>query len=192
MHFVMSRVINFTQDSAKKVVQNLHSPMQLPYKYNVSSKLLTLQVKRELNMLQHELTLEILEKLQRELRRRSRASWAISFCVILILSMCMEAVQLSVDGFIVQKMLENDGTNTLPVSRDDGFDIARRLDNHPFKACVDIFHMIYRSGESTAGSNKGGFNPIRDGIELDPAHGIDEDTVKLVNEIRRIMSDYRT
>ena len=192
MHFVMSRVINFTQDSAKKVVQSLHSPMQLPYKYNVSSKLLNLQIKRELNMLQHELTSEVLEKLQTELRRRSKASWAISFCVILVLCMCMEAVQLAIDGFIVQKMLEYDGTHSLPASRADGFDIARRLDEHAFKDCMDIFHMIYRSGESTAGSNKGGFNPIRDGIELDPAHGIDWDTLQLVNEIRGIMSDYRT
>jgi len=192
MHFVMSRVINFTQDSARKVVQNLQSPMQLQYKYNVSSKLLNLQVKREINMLQHELTSEILEKLQTELRRKSRASWATAFCVTLMLSMCMEAVQLAIDAFIVQKMLENNGPNTLPASRDDGFDIARRLDNHAFKGCVDIFHMIYRSGESAIGPNRGGFNPIRDGIELDKAQGIDEDTVKLVNEIRGIMRHYRT
>jgi hypothetical protein len=103
----------------------------------------------------------------------------------------MEAVQLAIDGFIVQKMLRSDGNDSLPASRDDGFDIARRLDNHVFKDCMDIFHMIYRSGESTAGSNKGGFNPIRDGIELDPTHGIDEDTMQLVNEIREIMRNYR-
>jgi hypothetical protein len=192
MHFVMSRIINFTPDSAKKVVQNLRSPMQLPYKHNVSSKLLNHQIKREMNILQHELTSEILEKLQTELRRRSRGSWATSFCVILILTMCMEAVQVALDGFIVQKMLENDGTDSLPMSRDDGFEIARRLDDLAFKDCMDIFHMIYRSGESTTGSNKGGFNPIRDGIEMDKAQGIDEDTVQLVNEIRGIMSDYRT
>ena len=104
----------------------------------------------------------------------------------------MEAVQLAIDGFIVQKMLENDGTNSLPTSRDDGFDISRRLDNYAFRDCIEIFHMIYKSGESTTGSNKGGFNPIRDGIELDLAHGIDEDTVQLVNEIRGIMRNYRT
>jgi hypothetical protein len=188
----MSRVIGFTQDSAKKVVQNLRSPMQLPYKHNVSSKLLNHQIKRELNMLQHELTSDILEKLQTELRRRSKASWATSFCVILVLSMCMEAIQIALDGFTVQKMLENDGTSNLPLTRDDGFGIARRLDNLPFKDCMDIFHMIYRSGESQTGPNKGGFNPIRDGIEIDKAQGIDEDTVQLVNEIRGVMNVYRT
>lgn len=190
MYFFMSRIIDFTEDSAKKVAENLRPPVQSPYGHSVSSKLLTHQIKREMNILQYELTLEILEKLQTELRRRSKASWATSFCVILILSMCMEAVQVSVDGFIVQKMLENDGTNTLPASRSDGFEIARRLDHLAFKDCIDIFHMIYRSGESTTGSNKGGFNPIRDGIEMDRAQGIDEDTVQLVNEIRRIMSDH--
>lgn len=191
MHFVMSRVISFTRESANKVVQSIRLPMQRPYKYNVSSKLLNYQIKRELNILQYESTSEILEKLQTELRRRSRASWATSFCVILILSMCMEAVQIAIDGFIVQKMLESNGTNSFSVSRHDGLDIARRLDNRPFKDCMDIFHMIYRSGETRTGTNKGEFNPIRDGIRLDEAQGIDEDTVQLVNEIRRIMREHR-
>jgi hypothetical protein len=188
----MSRVISFTPESAQKVVQSIRSPIQRPYKYNVSSKLLNYQIKRELNMLQQELTSEILEKLQTELRRRSKASWATSLCVILILSMCMEAVQIAIDGFIVQKMLESNGTNRLSMSRDDGIHIARRLDNRPFKDCMDIFHMIYRSGESRTGTSKGEFNPIRDGIGLDKVQGIDEDTVQLVNEIRRIMDKYRT
>jgi len=93
---------------------------------------------------------------------------------------------------IVQKMLESNGTNRLSMSRDDGIHIARRLDNRPFKDCMDIFHMIYRSGESRTGTSKGEFNPIRDGIGLDKVQGIDEDTVQLVNEIRRIMDKYRT
>lgn len=181
----MSRIITFTNESAIRAVESLRTPMQLPYKRSISSKLLMHQIKREMHVLQRELTLKVLKGLERELKTRSKSSWAISFCVILILSMCMEAVQVAVDGFLVQKMLETDGTNTLPVSRDDGFDISRRLDDLPFEDCREIFHMIYKS------NNERGFNPIRDGIHVDKLQGIDEDTVQLVNEIGRIMRDHR-
>jgi hypothetical protein len=186
MHYFMSRIITFTEESAKKAVERLRIPMQLPYKRSLSSKLLMHQIKREMHTQQQELTLKVLKGLEKELKSRSKNSWATSLCVILILSMCMEAVQVAVDGFIVQqKMLEKDRNNTLSVSRDDGFDIGRRLDDLPFEDCREIFHMIYRS------SSERGFNPIRDGVDVNKSIGIDEDTVILVNDIRRIMRDHR-
>jgi uncharacterized protein (UPF0297 family) len=185
MHFFMSRIISFTDESARKVVESLRIPMQLPYRRSLSSKLLMHQIKREMHVLQWELTMKVLKGLQKEFKTKSKVSWATSFCVILILSMCMEAVQIAIDGFIVQKLLEENGINTLPTSRDDGFHIGRRLDDMPFEDCREIFHMVYRS------SNERGFNPIRDGIDVNKSVGIDEDTVQLVNDIRRIMRDHR-
>jgi len=141
-------------------------------------------------LLQLELTMEVLEELQAELRRKSKGLWATLFCVIIILSMCMEAVQLAIDGFIVQGLLRKDATGTSSESRADGFQIGRRLDHLLFGDCLDIFHMIYRSGKFEKESTRKTFNPIRDGINVDTSKGIDKETVQLANDIRRIMSDH--
>ncbi len=191
MHFFMSKIITFTKDSANKVVESLRQPMQMPYSRSMSSKLLNSQIKREVQLLQRKLTLEILEKLHAELRRRSKASWATSFCVIMILSMCMETIQLAIDGFIVQALLKNDMSDLPFESREDGFEIGRRIDELPFRNCLEIFHMMYRSGKFQNESSGKTFNPIRDGVDVDRSKGIDEETVQLVNDIRRIMSDHR-
>jgi hypothetical protein len=191
MHFFMSKIIAFTKDSANKVVGNLRSPTQLPYGRSMSSKLLNYQIKREVCLLQRELTLEVLEKLHGELRTKSKDSWATKFCVIIILSMCMEAIQLAIDGFLVQKLLSKDATNKPSESRDDGFAFGRRIDERPFGDCIDIFHMMYKSGKFERESNGKTFNPIRDGVDGERSKGIDDETVSLVNDIRRIMSDHR-
>lgn len=191
MHFFMSKIITFTKGSDKRVFENLRSPTQLSYGRSMSSKLLNYQIKREVYLLQLELTVEVLEELQAELRRKSKGLWATLFCVIMILSMCMEAVQLAIDGFIVQGLLKKDVTNISSESRADGFQIGRRLDHLLFGDCLDIFHMIYRSGKFEKESTRKTFNPIRDGINVDTSKGIDKETVQLVNDIRRIMSDHR-
>ena len=126
MHFFMSKIITFTKGSDKRVFENLRSPTQLSYGRSMSSKLLNYQIKREVYLLQLELTVEVLEELQAELRRKSKGLWATLFCVIMILSMCMEAVQLAIDGFIVQGLLKKDVTNISSESRADGFQIGRR------------------------------------------------------------------
>lgn len=140
-----------------------------------------------MHLLQQALTIEILENLHTELRTKEKNSWATCFCIIVILSMCMEAVQIAADGFVIQTMMENNETSTL--SRDAAIEIAQSLDKRLFNECTYIFHMIHRSHE---GSNHKGFNPIRDGIEIDTRHGIDENTVQLVEDMRRIISDYST
>jgi hypothetical protein len=188
MHYYMSRTITFTEESAKKVIESLRTPMQLPYKRRLSSRLLMHQIKSQMHALQVELTEKVLKGLYKEFKTKARASWATSLCVILILSMCMEAVQVAVDGVVVQRLSERKTTDTLFLSRDDGFRISRQLDDLLFGNCVEIFHMVYRSKK---GRKDRGFNPLRDGIDVDKAREIDEDTVQLVDGIRRIMRDHR-
>jgi hypothetical protein len=188
MHFFMSRIITFTKDSAKKVIDSLQRPMQRPYKQSRSSKLLMHQIKREMHGLQYEMTMKVLEGLEKELKSRSRANWATSFCVILILCMCMELTQVALDGAVVQAILEKRGSNKLSESREDGFAICRQLDYRVFEECKEIFHIVHKSkpGRNERG---GRFNPIRDGIDGDTSQGIDEE--QLVNDVRQIMTDHR-
>jgi hypothetical protein len=187
MHFFMSRIITFTKDSAKKAIEVLPRPFQLPYKRSQSSKLLLHQIKMEMNDLQLEMTTKVLDGLEKALRSRSRPTWATSFCVIMILCMCIEAVQAAVDGAVVQSILEQRGSNKPSVSREEGFAVCRQLEEKVFEECKEIFHIVYKSKPGR--NERGRFNPILDGIEDDTSQGIDEE--ELVKDVRRVMNNHR-
>src|SRR5580700_2173690 len=114
MNYFLSRIITFTNESATEAVSRLRMPMQFNYQRSKSAKLLNMQIKLEMYRLLHEVTRDVFERLEKELRTRTKGSWATSFCVILILSSCVEAVQVAADGFVLHiSQSRNDGFNNL-------------------------------------------------------------------------------
>jgi hypothetical protein len=191
MHYSMSRILTFTKESADEAISSIRMPMKLPYAKSMTSKVLNAQIKCVMNTLLYEITREVLEGLEKELRTRTKASWATSFCVILILCICMEAVQVDTDGYIVQNIVNGKARGNRAMTRDAAIDVCRSLDDLPFKHCTDLFHGIYRTRKPKTGHrNERGFNPIRDGVDLDEKEGLNSATVQLVDDIRRIMIDY--
>jgi hypothetical protein len=184
--YFMTRSLLFTDDSAKRAMRSLKRPMQLPYSPDVSSRLITRQVKHEMCKLLHEVTAEVLEGLEKELRSRTRSSWAMSFCIILVLSMYAEMVQVVTDVRLVRQILEGSS-----VSRDISIETCRILDDLPIAQCSEIFHAVYHTSKPIRGPrNERGFNPIRDGLEVDAEEGINQDMADLVEQIRDIVREY--
>lgn len=182
----MTRSLLFTDDSAKRAMRSLKSPIQLPYSPDVSSRLVTRQVKHVMYTLLHQVTAEVLEGLEKELRTRTRSSWATSFCIILVLSMYAEMVQVVTDVRLVRAIGEGSS-----VSRDTSIEICRILDDVPIAQCSDIFHAVYRTSKPTHGPrNERGFNPIRDGLEVDAKEGLNQAMTDLVEQIRDIVREY--
>src|SRR5436190_11997049 len=140
MHYFMSRILVIQKSSAKAAIAGLRLPMQFPYEANTSSKLLNLQLKSFMHLLISDLTGHVLEGLEKELRTRAKASWATSLCVILILSMCIEAIQIAADGYIVQAIINQRSTAS---RKDIVIEICRLLDDHAFSHCMGLFHTIY-------------------------------------------------
>jgi hypothetical protein len=140
-------------------------------------------------VLLQETTRQVLEDLEKELKSRTKASWAPCFCVISILCICAEELQVAVDGFAVHQMLNKDRTN--PMSREDGVEISRRLDDLLYRDCANLFHAIYKSRRPKSGQrNERGFNPIRDGVDVDEEEGLTQAMHDLLEEIREILANH--
>lgn len=100
MHELMASTITFCDTSANYIATRL--PRPTPQDYNLHSvlRLLNRQVKAETHIILQENTREVLEDLGKELNKRSKSTWASSFCVVLILCIC-EQVQIAVSGFVM-------------------------------------------------------------------------------------------
>lgn len=191
MHYCMSRILTFTKESADIAISSIRLPTKVPYTKSMTSKVLNAQIKCVMNTLLRDITREVLEGLEKELRTRTKASWATCFCVILILCICIEAVQVDTDCYIVQNIVNGKARANRAMTRGAVIEICRSLDDLPFKHCTDLFHGIYRTRKPKTGHrNERGFNPIRDGVDLDEKEGLNGATVQLVDDIRKIMIDY--
>jgi hypothetical protein len=189
VYYFMGRSITFTDRSAEQVASSLRKPVLRPYERYLISRLLNRQVKSAMHSLQRDLTREVLEELEKDLKKRSKAVWATCFCVISILCICMEDVQVAINGFLLHKRVNR--PEIKPTSAEECIEICRKLDDLPFDHLVRLFHGIYKTQKTpSARRNDHIYNPIRDGPEIDCSEGLDQGSADLVNEIRRIINDH--
>ena len=105
IHYVMSRIITFSDDSAHEAIGSLQNPPTvLLSQRTISARLLNRQIKGAMNLLLQELTRDLLEGLNWEVRRKTRESWALCFCANLILCMCVEQLQVAIDALVIYKI----------------------------------------------------------------------------------------
>jgi hypothetical protein len=163
IHYFMSSLITFTDDSAAEVLQNvehfedLEAPMPTAF---LSSRLLNRQVKYVMNKLHRDLTANVLEGLERSMRSRTKDSWGTSFCTILILCLCMERLQAAADTLVVCDM-QNKGFGSR-YRRDQSYEACQHLEEYPFYQCKRLFHEIYKSHrEGNGAGREAGFNPLK-------------------------------
>jgi hypothetical protein len=185
MQYFMSRIITLNRESAEKAIESLRRPHSLKFAQTLSSTLLNLQVKQAMQRLLSETVQSVLEDLDKALSKcRGRASsWADIFCVVLVLCMCIEAVQVASDAHAMAA-LRKDPSVDMPRAR-----ICHELDEKLFKDITGLFHMVYKSGRAKPKGTVG-FNPIRNGIMVNEEEGITPQMVKLVNEIKHIMAKH--
>lgn len=113
-----------------------------------------------MHKLHREITIDVLESLERSLRARTKDSWGPSFCTILILCLCIEDLQIAADTMVVCDMLKKGTDSTY--TRDQSYRVCVALDEFPFAQCKRLFHDIYKSHKEVAnGAREGGFNPLR-------------------------------
>lgn len=184
MQYFMSRIITFTKDSAEKAVEGLRRPHKLNFAQTLTSTLLNLQIKQAMQGLLFATTNEVLRGLDGAISGpKTKAAWADIFCVILILCMCIEAVQVANDGHAMAALRKD---SKCGLSR---LDICRLLDKEPFIHLTEIFHMAYKTEKAGRKSRKG-FNPIRCGLRVDPGEGVTLQMVKLVDDVKAIIDTH--
>lgn len=189
LHYVMGRNITYSPRSGEKVIQHLRKPTSRAYESNLISRLLSRQIKSAMHSLLREVTRDLLEDMEKDLRTRSRTTWAPCFCVISILCMCIEEVQIATNGFTLHTQVH--GPHTNHPSSEATIEICRRLDDLPFVHLMELFHGIYKTQRPlTVHRNEHVYNPIRDGPE---AYGLDDagqNSIDLVNDIRKIIKKH--
>jgi hypothetical protein len=191
----MNTSVRFTHASLSTIKSNIRNPPVRNITTRVISRLLNRQLKYAVNDVMKRETRSLLEDLQKELHRKSKSSWATTFCVLLILCICIEEVQTAMEGLVLHSR-ENAGT--VNPDGEDAILVCRRLDDLPFAHMCELFHMVFKShkiSDTTTGKRKkksdtAGFNPLRgEMVERNESEGFENEAVELVREIRSIMRE---
>ena len=186
IHFFLGQTITFTDVSAHNVASSLQNPVSPPCNIYLLSRILNRQVKSAMNTLLCALTGDVLGELERDLNAKRKASWATSFCVVSILCLCMEAVQIAMNGFGMHTRLHGQEAD-IPSAK-DSIEVCRILDAKPFTHAVELFHTVYKTRKISAANKKNRvYNPIRDDPVINFAEGMDQAFVDLANAAREIV-----
>jgi hypothetical protein len=183
MHYIMSRLIIIEPSSASQVFAKLQKPHVLPYNERIlSSNIINLQLKCQMIALLRETTAQVLSGLECILEgtRGKQTTWSTAFCLMIVVCSCIEAVEIATDAIIVVKMQKAEMTPA-DTSRAKH---CQELEQVVFDHVKAVFMYAYKSHKI---QRNGGFNPIRDGLELNEEKGITLPMVELVQDVRRII-----
>jgi hypothetical protein len=184
----MNRTAVFTPSSTIKILEmpnsiGLAESMLRP---QTSSYLLNLQIKYVLLKMARELASQTLEGLEKSLRSRTKDSWPVSFCTILLLCMCIEEIQIAANIFT---MMEAVTTGKQHPTENPAVEPCRTLELSPLKFITDIFHDVYKSHKSPG---EGGFSPLiqfLDGKVLNSGvSGVDQATQDMVRDLGQMIT----
>jgi hypothetical protein len=179
----MGWTITLTEQSLRHIDTCLRRPSLRLCGSNLISRLLNSQVKSAMLVLLREVTQDILDELEKQIKSRERSAWTTSFSVISILCICMEDAQIAIDGFTMHNKIHGIDNNVPTLQ--DHIEACRKLDDLLFEHLSRLFHGVYKSNKSSSRSRKGrAYNPIRDG-----AGRADQGSFTFVEQIRHIISD---
>jgi len=187
--------VRFTHASFATVKESVKNPPVQSITSRLISNLLNRQLKYAVNTIMKKETSYLLEDLQKELYRKSKSAWPTTFCVVLILCICIEEVQTAMEGLVLHAR-ENQGS--VNPDGEEAILVCRRLDDLPFAHMCELFHMVFKShkisdtskGKRKKKSDTAGFNPLRgEMVERNESEGFGKEAVELVSEIRSIMKE---
>jgi len=115
---------------------------------------------------------------------RAEKNWPTAFCVFIVLTLTMDKTIAAAHHFC-EGRIKFRGRDAK--SERETFENLRRLmETNLFERCKEIFHCRYKT-------RKGGnerCNPVRDGIAAWGGKKVDGRTVRLIDDIQRVVRDY--
>jgi hypothetical protein len=185
IHYFLKSLPTLTEESANKIYPEMEM-FGAPRERYLSSRLLNRQIKYAMHKLSRDITIEVLEGLERTMRSRTRDSWGTSFCAFLVLCLCMEGLQIASDIFVICDMQKEGVHSTL--TRGQSLSACRKIDENPFNQCKKLFHDIYRShrGPHRPG-REAAFNPLQD-LANNGETGLDPEADTMVRSIYQVLS----
>lgn len=196
MQFFMTKTIVLLPGESDDILEHLHCPSELNLQ-RPNMRMISIQIKHVMYSLIQNTYFEVLEELEENLRPKDFASWAPSFCCILILCMCAEMVQITTDYRVVcalddmSKSQDGRDKNGNTTSRDDSFDVCYKLDDLFIASAESSFHVIYKSARlKDSTKREHGFNPIRDGLSSVRKAKLGLDVEEFVGRILDVVAQY--
>ncbi|KAH6661963.1 hypothetical protein B0J14DRAFT_687579 [Halenospora varia] len=197
MQFFMTKTIVLLRSEPDAVLEHLPGPSELNIQ-KPNLRIISIQIKHVMYSLIRDTYAEVLEELEESLRPKDLASWAPSFCCILILCMCAEMVQITTDHRVVcalddmSKSEDGRDKNGNTVSQEDSYDVCHKLDDLPIASAESNFHATYKSFKlKDSTKREQGFNPIRDGLDAVRKAKLGLDVEEFVGRILDIVAKYR-
>jgi len=173
MDYMMNRSFVFTDESAVKAIDSLQNRSTvLPHERFISAALLDRQIKVAINPLLEDYIGDLFKGAEKKLRS-NRASFAICFCLNLILCILVEQVQIAVDAIVIEKVSSGQDAGD---TRKDGIKICKELEELPMNYSWTLFDGIQRK-----------YNPIMNGCLVDNGSGQNQGEAALVDSVRQLM-----
>lgn len=155
MHFFMRTLITFTPESAAIVARadGMFRGVTCPPNNYQSSRLLGRELKYFMHKI-HKLNLgKVLGKFEKYVKRQETAMWPVCFCVVIILCLCTEDIQIATNNFLSHDKQVFDQSRP-------GYHECQDLEKLPF---AQIFHDAFGTHKKPTGhGNKSSFNPMLD------------------------------
>jgi hypothetical protein len=177
--YFISSPLDLSDESVVRVQEVLRISSSSPVVPGITSEVLDHQVKFCMHKLSQEISLSVLDELEKQLKTRSKGVWGQCFCAILVLCLHMELVQAVAVASEVSSM-ENDGL-ALPFNLERSLETCRKLDEYPFRHMVELFHGVYRTQKYD------GFNPLRTDSTASEDGVLDRETKDMIEQIRLIV-----
>lgn len=143
MFYFMASAVKLAETSADCIVQRFQRPTVRLFDSRLVSRILNRQIKSAMHALLRTKTREVLEELDRTLKRRDQSMWGAAFCTVSILAICMEEVQIAMDGLGLHMRRQGATGNELSSSYIIGK--CRELDDVLFVYLNKSFHGVYRA-----------------------------------------------
>lgn len=181
LHYILGQTITFSDESVSEAVRSLQNvATNLPPLSRLTARVLAKQMKGAMNDLLEDLTKELLDKFNWNLRNNEPETWALCLLTHLILCMCAELVQVQVDAFIVFRI---DGGGDPVTIRQIGTEVCRRLE------MVTLEHSweLIRGKLKTLLRKR---NPFKYGYQLNEGGVQNEAELNLVNDFLQLKIDH--
>lgn len=181
MQYFLSVNLEFTEDTVSVLESSLPRPHVFNYGRVNHSQLVTAQVKKIMYKIYRKSMENVMIGLQKRLNKKAtKENWTTSFCIIVILCMIAEMVQISKDIYVVYQLDS--------ISREESEKFYHRLDERIIGSTTSIFHGSYHTLPRGRKSAKI-FNPLRNGLGT-AASVLPNEVQQLVTELQSIIQDH--
>jgi hypothetical protein len=178
IHHVKGQQFVFTKGSLPKVLEDLQNPPKDLLFW--ASRVISRQLKGALNLVEKELLDKLLCEFDKEIKKKGPDNWLLCLPVALLLFMCVEEIQVQVDGFVRYEVSEKEGDPAHIY--ETGKRICCELEDFAEHCWL---HLKRKLSDVTKGKN-----PLKYGLPPGGDSGYTEPFVEFVNELHRIIVEH--